>query len=400
MTRFLHFGCWNEFGCKTDTDLKKTDTDLKKTMDKLKIHITNNDIDFVVVAGDNYYPTKNDKVKPKIKKIETDLFLSGIKCLLDALKKESEKKIEKYILLGNHEYEDIKKIDNEEYDFMKCHILKSQKNIFEDQPDTYFFTDVMERKIGSTLILFIDSTIYEEKEEQNIKDTCFRHIFKDIKKEGTITIKDLCEYQDKKVISILDKYKDIKNLIVIAHHPIISIKHKKGENKQEKLDGLIGLYKKIHDQINDKKINLYHLCADTHTYQQGTIKITYDDDNNILINQYICGTGGAHKDLCPITDVTEKKEGKKKEGEEKEGGEKEGEEKEGEEKESKKKEIEYIINECKEVNGFLDVYISEIKTEEPIVFTFIEATQLEQHGGYYNKYLKYKTKYLKLKQNF
>jgi len=388
MTRFLHFGCWNEFGCKTDTDLKKT-------MDKLKIHINRNDIDFVVVAGDNYYLTKNDEVKPKIKKFETDLFLSGIKCLLDALKKDSEKKIGKYILLGNHEYKDIKNIDNEEYDFMKCHILKSQKNIFEDQPDTYFFTDVMERKIGSTLILFIDSTIYEENEQTDIKDTCFRHIFKDIKKDSIkiikdgiitikdpiITIKDLCEHQDQTVIKILNENenKDIKNLIVIAHHPIISIKHKKKKNYQEILNGLIGLYKKIYDQIKDKNINLYHLCADTHTYQQGNINIKYNN-KNILINQYICGTGGAHKDACPITDV---KEGEKKEGE--------------------KKEIEYTINACKEINGFLDVNISEIETGEKIEFTFIEATQieqLEQQGGYYNKYLKYKTKYLKLKQNF
>ena len=148
MTRFLHFGCWNEFGCKTDTDLKKT-------MDKLKIHIRDNDIDFVVVAGDNYYLTKNDKVKPKIKKFETDLFLSGIKCLLDALKKESEKKIEKYILLGNHEYEDIKNIDEEIEKSIDEELGKPDKIEFFNEDNLFFERRTWHTENGDLIKLLV-----------------------------------------------------------------------------------------------------------------------------------------------------------------------------------------------------------------------------------------------------
>ncbi len=459
MSRFLHFGCWNENGCETNTDLKTT-------MDTLRNHIERNNINFVVIAGDNYYPEKSGKGENKVKNINLKMLYSGIKCLINAL--SAKEKIEKYILLGNHEYDDIKNIDNVNYDFMKCHIIKQQKNIFEDQQNTYFFTDVMEKKIGSTLILFIDSTIYEEENDKKIDDTCFRHIFKNITKDGVLTIKDLCDYQKEKVITILnkDENKDIKNLIVISHHPIIWSKYKEKKGKQsnvsDKIDGLIDLYKTIYETINnfkqtisvgggpktenkqnkkeevkeddkkeddkkdddkkdddkkdddkkdddkkeevkeddkkeddkkeddkkeddkkeevkedDKKeegnnINIYHLCADTHNYQKGKIQIQY---NGKIINiiQYICGTGGAHKDECPKFNDAESQN-------------------------IILDNINYTISDCFEKNGFLDVNIKD----DDIEFNFIESKKSYekiQEGGYYNKYLKYKQKYLELKQS-
>jgi len=58
---FIHFGCWNKNNCNEDNN------DFSKTMKNLKNFVNNNNnIDFISVAGDNYYPEKttiNDKKK-------------------------------------------------------------------------------------------------------------------------------------------------------------------------------------------------------------------------------------------------------------------------------------------------------------------------------------------------
>jgi len=363
MTHFLHFGCWNEGNCNDDTDLQKT---MMKLQTHIKNNINENKINFIVVAGDNYYPDKNNINEKKIKNINTINFLSGIKCLLNSIKQED---IEKYILLGNHEYDNIKNIDNIDYDFMQCYIMKQQKNIFEDIPNTHFFMDVMEKKINKTLILFIDTTIYEEIEEMKIVNSCFTHIFPSANPRNTIS--DLCNYQEKKVLEILDKNQDIVNLIIISHHPLVSVKYKEKKekkiNEQTHLYGLINLYKKIYNKIINKDVNLYHLCADTHIYQYGIINIIMDDNMNKKITQYICGTGGAHKDKCNRNDEILFK--------------------------NSSEDITYTIYECMEVNGFLDVEISD---DNPVIFKFIMTNNYSDK--YMNKYIKYKKKYLYLKK--
>ena len=77
MENFIHFGCWNNLNKKGN---------LKPVMDKLQSRLNNPDlpqIDFISVAGDNYYP---DKLKPKIKTdgkkkiIKPDLLEMGSIC--------------------------------------------------------------------------------------------------------------------------------------------------------------------------------------------------------------------------------------------------------------------------------------------------------------------------------
>ena len=54
------------------------------------------------------------------------------------------------------------------------------------------------------------------------------------------------------------------------------------------------------------------------------------------------------------------------------------------------------MKECKSINGFY--YIKE--EGEKLKFEFIEANPIvKQEGGYREKYLKYKQKYLNLKKN-
>ena len=142
MAHFIHFGCWNNDGCVKDTDLKKT-------MNTIKNFIERNKIDFAVIAGDNYYPEKIETASRKAyKNINSKIFLSGIKCLLDAV----PDKVKLYVLLGNHEFDDVKYIDNEKYDFVKCHIFKQQQAIFRDIANTYCLTDEEAKRIKDTLI--------------------------------------------------------------------------------------------------------------------------------------------------------------------------------------------------------------------------------------------------------
>ena len=61
MNNFIHFGCWNNLnkGC------------LRNVMNLLKKRLEDIDkpkIDFLTIAGDNYYP-KKEKVEKKKKKI-------------------------------------------------------------------------------------------------------------------------------------------------------------------------------------------------------------------------------------------------------------------------------------------------------------------------------------------
>ena len=109
----------------------------------------------------------------------------------------------------------------------------------------------------------------------------------------------------------------------------------------------------IKDHLIGKKI--YYLCADTHYYQYSTICI-----DNLQIEQYIVGTGGANTDELPVdnnytillNDIT----------------------------------VKYIWHEQCQTNGFLVVSV-----EDDVVSTeFIDA--------YEKKYIKYKNKYLNLKK--
>ena len=70
--RFIHFGCWNNGLCTMDGT-----NGLSLTMKKLNSYVESNSIDFVTIAGDNYYPPKT----PKGKIFSMENFTSGFSCL-------------------------------------------------------------------------------------------------------------------------------------------------------------------------------------------------------------------------------------------------------------------------------------------------------------------------------
>jgi hypothetical protein len=112
------------------------------------------------------------------------------------------------------------------------------------------------------------------------------------------TIKKLIEEQEASIVKLITDNKTVKNIIIIGHHPIIAKVSKKESNVFKPEPGLINLYKKLKDVVEDKKI--YHLCADTHFYQKGIVHI-----RDFKINQYIVGTGGADLDNLPVEPMSE-----------------------------------------------------------------------------------------------
>ena len=59
--KFIQFGCWNQGLCTTEDSAAASEpTSITRVMRTLKNYITdpNNKPEFIVVAGDNYYPRK------------------------------------------------------------------------------------------------------------------------------------------------------------------------------------------------------------------------------------------------------------------------------------------------------------------------------------------------------
>ena len=261
--KFIHFGCWNNGECNKDNGING----LSKVTKKLNDY---KDIDFISIAGDNYYPEKVNKEK----NFNEDNFTNGFECL--------PKEILKYVIYGNHDIEDV--FNNE-----KCKTLTEQLNKYSKDNKFIFFNDLLTyNEYNNFSIIFIDTTLYTFEKNEYIYNTCYKHLFNNISNDLKMILKlsDLINYQNNKVFDIIKNYNK-KNIIIIGHHPIYSVKEKDNKNKFDTNKGLINLFS--NNIFKDKKI--YYLCADTHYYQESDIKI---NDNNI--KQYIVGTGGAEQD--------------------------------------------------------------------------------------------------------
>lgn len=351
-TRFIHFGCWNRNGC----DKTKPTSNLTKVINKLDNYIETIEnsgqpkVEFITIAGDNYYP---DKVKingQKVKTIVETNMKSGFECL--------PKQIPKYLLLGNH---DLENIDD-------CKILTYQQNEYAKLNDNTVFDDntkddIMHKilgndTIGYTVLIMIDTTMYDEDykekgEEEKRKYekellNCYNKI-EGLKIKNIDTLENLIQNQENRITNLIKNMKidmgKIKNVIVMGHHPIVSIKTKeKDDGKIKTLFSGFNLlkelyYNTIYSKLNilNTKINYYYLCADVHMYQQGTIAIK----NDLVINQYIIGTGGAESDTLKDNFKTF----------------------------YKKDDLTYTLNENKVNFGFLDCVI---KNDGKMDFKFIE----------------------------
>jgi len=156
--KIIHFGCWNLGKCAKD----ETNGLTKMTKLLNKYCTENKDVNFISIAGDNYYTDKSESGGVKVKKINKENLLSGFSCLPED--------VTKYILLGNHDIEDI--TVNDEGKIEKCESLTIQQNL-----SLNLFNDIIKIEIDDYLFIMIDTTIYEFLDKStNIIDTCYNKI--------------------------------------------------------------------------------------------------------------------------------------------------------------------------------------------------------------------------------
>ena len=316
---FIHFGCWNNI-----------EGNVINVINFLKKYIQKNKIDFINIAGDNYYPQKIKKDGVKEKIFKYDNFKVGFELL-------SQIDIEKNMIFGNHDI----------LDFKDCISLIKQKEI----KNFNIYNKFMSKSFDNTIIFYLDSTVYElfEEGDKEIVNTCYKFIYPKFR-----TIKNIIDFQLEYVKYKLQE-RDYTNIIFTFHHPIFTgYISKKGVLKSAYLEKLKDFYVNLYELIKEKKI--YHLCADTHFYQHGTIEINIDDQK-LIVNQYIVGTGGTILDNIYDEEITFG-------------------------------DVKLIPNESIQNYGFLHVK----QVRDHLEFNFINYVD-----GFKSKYLKYKKKYMDLK---
>ena len=323
-TKFITFGCWNENCCDISSPVYQVLN---------KISLEEQDANFSVVLGDNYYPNKvKDKTGEKVKTANIDQLSESFQLLTTSLfgegaaeaakraAKAAEEAIagveteglqasagvetegkELFLLLGNHDVEKTQATDNND---SKCYITTFEKvfaytfNTESTQNRIHFPIPelVMFREFGvNTLIIMIDTNIYTDQYLD-----CYNSILNKNKLQ-----EELQKEQYRKIQDFL-KDKNFKNIIVCGHNPLIGFKNQKIQEKVKsgkkeiKIKGGVDtcnveLYSLLFDVIQPHGIKFYYLCADIHNYQRGVVTIT-KNGKIMNIEQYIVGIGGAHLD--------------------------------------------------------------------------------------------------------
>ena len=320
--KFIHFGCWNQGLC--DKGNKKNP--ISRVMNQLDQTLKSSQpkFDFIVVAGDNYYPdkpkkekdtkeskkekdtkeSKKEKVKgDKIKIINNQNLSSGFDCL--------PKNIEINIILGNHDLETtnvndklyLENTDNPEKG--DCAIIQREMALVASQRMDNMSLDLYKYKwLGeNTLVLMIDTSMYDFRDSAFFIP-CYNQLNG---KQNTIDSlhAEQIEFVQRTIEANIAR---IKNLIIIGHHPITGYKNKNGIILIPSFPKFIDLLWSVHIQLIDLNVNYYYLCADLHAYQLGTISIkakAHPHETDVVnremkIKQYIVGTGGTELDASPF----------------------------------------------------------------------------------------------------
>lgn len=314
---FIVFGCWNKY----KDDIAPDQIPIKQVTDKIKEYLnTVNTPNFLVIAGDNYYPGKEYALakdgitlkKTKQKLINPIRLQYGF----DLLPKD----ITTYMILGNHDLDKLHGslyIDDTGLDSPAktsiigldaaedCAIIKNEiatvGTIQTTNPNFYFEFN-KSAVICNTLVLMIDTSIYDAV-DAGIMLPCYI-TFMQYKYPhipiGDITVEYLLDLQREFIFGEIAKYSDkITNIIFIGHHPISGLKYKKDRvNQIIPSDLFINMLYSVFTTYNN--IKYYYICADLHNYQIGTLTIIKDGLEPMTIKQYIVGTGGTDLDTDPL----------------------------------------------------------------------------------------------------
>jgi predicted MPP superfamily phosphohydrolase len=300
--KFIHFGCWNNTNISIKKDKKKPVGCLKEVMNMLSGYLEKNKLDgkppnFMVIAGDNYYPDKYKKSdETKVKIIYPDKLREGFDILPNNLPI--------HMILGNHDLETNGKKsslfinDENTVERSDCAIINIEKEILQSKPNISYNLFEFKRLKNDTLLLMVDTSMYSDDVNKFLP--CY-NIFLGRTFE---TSEELMDYQNSNIYEAITNFGHINNIIIIGHHPIIGLKFKDFDEKKqfpahiELLNDIIKfneVLKKIYELAGGNSVEYYYLCADLHMYQKGKIELEIGDAI-MKINQYIVGTGGTKLD--------------------------------------------------------------------------------------------------------
>ncbi len=199
-----------------------------------------------------------------------------------------------YMILGNHDLETNTEgnlyIRNpgtpetlETPENKDCEIIQLElDSLLQKQNVEYFF--FKSRMLNfETLILMIDTSIYEIDGEASIYLPCYNKFFQNNKlyKNENMKpfddIKKLRSYQLHKIMKAIKTNINIKHLIIVGHHPIYQLKKKKDTIPPIKYISdihinFVPVLKNIFEMLQDD-VKYYYLCSDLHLFQKGKIQI-------------------------------------------------------------------------------------------------------------------------------
>ena len=435
--KFWQFGCWNNLNTIGGIVQGRSNDVMSFVINK--IASASHPPDCLIIAGDNYYPhkieedtlkgekspkkeksskkeketskgekspkeketskgekspkdkSKKEKNTTKVKTIYTELLKNGLLSLPNTTKI--------YMILGNHDLDRNNKknlfidesrptqgqISQLRQENNECEIIKGELAVLENKKNVDYLFFKSELKNDDTLILMIDTSIYEPDKQTNVYLPCYNEFFKnntlyEDKQFDFPTITNLRLYQRNRILQAISQAttgaKTIKHIIIVGHHPIYQVKYKVKEEEPIKFTSdiqvdfkpvLIAIYDKLFKIYKElPKTKFYYLCSDLHLYQKGTINIRVSKKTNVTmrIEQYIVGTGGTVLDP-KLPEATQKNYINNEEG------------------------ITYDIVDEQQSHGFLECIIDE--RNEP-TFQFIPLTELGE--GKHNTRKKKKTKYI------
>lgn len=231
---FLHFGCWNKgenyyISGKTEQEVSDNPNVASNVTNVMrKLNEVTNEIhpEFIVVAGDNYYPNKiseydEEGIETKIKLFNEKDLKSGFGGL--------PKNVEVDVIMGNHDYETNLYIPEKDEIETSCKILKVEYDIEKSIDNNINILINKARKFNdSTLVLMIDTTIYSEDADSVVNCYKLHPNFKTGITGNDLTINSIREKQgDFMRNSISNNLDGLKNIIIVGHHPITAFKLKK-----------------------------------------------------------------------------------------------------------------------------------------------------------------------------
>lgn len=260
------FGCWNNRYNNSSLDYPRP---MDCVINSVQNHNTREHYNELIILGDNYYPVKEiGKDKLKHTYYDRDSHLLG----LTQLNKININT--KSLILGNHDIEDCTNCEHKSSSSHTPCIIREIEEKFcrYNHIDLYSPIHGKELSIGDRryMIIYIDTNIYG-------KDNNCRRIDSD-------------EYHHE--LTLLLNNPTISHFIICGHEPLISYKEKENKIKSSNLDSLLD---KIETEIHRRtyKPAITYVCADVHMYQHSYIHF---NNSNIIIEQIVCGTGGADLD--------------------------------------------------------------------------------------------------------